>query len=108
MKKRVKKLRETLDMTQEQFGEVLGISKSGVSAIESGNRNLTEKHMERLEEHPDTPVNMEWLETGKGPMLIAEEESNELSQFKAKVICMVAHLTDAEWKVLKKIVDEIK
>lgn len=107
MKKRIKKLRETLDMTQEQMGEVLGISKSGVSAIESGNRNLTEKHMMRLEENPEVPVNVEWLETGKGPMLIPED-NEELSEFKTKFLYMVAHLTDEDWSFLKKLCEQLK
>ena len=40
---RVKEIRKTLDLTMEKFGEKLGVGKTAISNIESGNRNLTEQ-----------------------------------------------------------------
>ena len=120
MKKRIKKLRQELEMTQEEFGEVLGITKSGVSAIESGKRNVTDRHIMLLEANPEIPVNVEWIETGKGPMLIPEEEQAEtdailteeqaeqLSDFKGKFLTMVANMTDEEWLVVEKLCSQLK
>ena len=46
---RIRQLRkEELGMNMEQFGKLLGLSKSGVSEIESGRRNVTEQHIQML------------------------------------------------------------
>ena len=38
---RFKELRKALGLSQEEFGNKIGLSKSGISNIESGTRNVT-------------------------------------------------------------------
>lgn len=45
---RFKKIRILKKMNQEQFGNLIGLSKSGISNIENGIRNVTEKHIKLL------------------------------------------------------------
>lgn len=40
---RVKEVRKSLNLTLEKFGEKLGVGKTAISNIETGNRNLTEQ-----------------------------------------------------------------
>ena len=39
---RVKAIRKELNMTLEQFGEKLGVTKTAISYVENNKRNLTE------------------------------------------------------------------
>ena len=41
--KRVQKVRKTLNINQEKFGEILGVTRATISKIESGERSLTER-----------------------------------------------------------------
>ena len=61
---RVKKVRKTLGLTMEKFGEHLGIKKSAISLIEHGKSNLTDANIRAIcrEFH----VDYIWLTTGEG------------------------------------------
>ncbi len=63
---RFKELRKSLGISQEEFGKKIGLSKSGISNIESGTRNVTDKHIKLV--CSEFPVNEEWLKTGEGEM----------------------------------------
>lgn len=61
-------LRKYLKISQEEMGKALGISKSGVSNIESGQRNVTDKHIKLL--ISSFNVNEKWLRYGIEPMIL--------------------------------------
>lgn len=71
---RIKYLRTTLNISQEQLGQSIGISKSGISAIENGTRNVTEKHIKLIAIAYN--INEEWLRNGTGEIFeqLAEQE----------------------------------
>lgn len=73
MNERIKQLREALGLTQKDFGERLGISGSGVSAIEAGSRSVTDKHILLLES--SLHINPDWLRTGEGEMFVKSDSS---------------------------------
>lgn len=66
--KRFVQLRKALGMSQEEIGNVIGIKRSGVSNIEGGTRDVTEKHIKLLCIGPiqGKYVNEEWLRSGDG------------------------------------------
>lgn len=66
-------LRKACKKTQTDFGKVLGISVSGISAIETGQRSVTEKHLIMLSNWDEYNVNIDWLRTGKGDMFLPDE-----------------------------------
>lgn len=115
MNERLKELRITLKMNQEEFGKWLGISKSGISDIESGRRKVTDQHILMLCSNHD--VNEEWLRTGNGEMFIeltrdeqiehfvGDALKSEDDSFKKKFISMLATLDESEWEVLHKMVE---
>lgn len=60
--KRVKEVRKKLNLSQEEFGNKIGLSKSGISNIEKGTRNVTSKHVKLI--CTIFNVNELWLTTG--------------------------------------------
>lgn len=66
MKDRIYALRKHLDISQTEFGERLGLTKSAISRIESGCNAATEQTMILL--CKEFHVSPEWLRTGEGEM----------------------------------------
>lgn len=67
-KKRFKAVRDYYNLSMGAFGERIGLSASGVSAIEYGTRSLSEKHIKLI--HAAFPeIDEDWLRTGNGEML---------------------------------------
>ena len=62
----MKEIRKTLDLTMEKFGEKLGVGKTAISNIESGNRNLTEQMSKAI--CREYNVNYDYLMYGEGEM----------------------------------------
>ena len=105
---RVKAIRKAKEMSMEQFGERIGnISKSTISNIENGNRNLTDLMLKSI--CSEFNVNEDWLRTGAGGpenMFIPEDMrylntvgrlGNEQNEFKKFCINMQMELPDKYW-----------
>lgn len=85
MKNRVKELRKSLGLSQESFGEKLGVTKSSVSNMESGRFNVTDTIVKLI--CKEFNVNEYWLRDGEGPMFRpVKSVDNELSIEIAKLI----------------------
>ena len=95
---RIKQLRENLGISQEKLGETIGLSKSGISSIENGNRSVTEKHIKLI----STCSEDEELDMYIGRISGGEDK------FKKNLLKALCKLTDEEWNVLKKIIAEMK
>ncbi len=63
---RFKELRKAFGLSQEELGNKIGLSKSGISNIENGTRNVTDKHIKLI--CSEFPINENWLRTGVGEM----------------------------------------
>ncbi len=74
---RFKELRLFCKKSQEEWGKVFGITKSGVSDIERGKRNVTEQHIIMLQNWKEWKINIEWLKTGEGNMFREMPEEEE-------------------------------
>ena len=66
MNRRIKSIRESLNLSQEEMGKAIGLTRSGISNIESGQRAVSERHVKLL--HSAFNVNEHWLRTGEGEM----------------------------------------
>lgn len=66
MHNRIKSLREDLNLSQEAFGAKIGLTRSGVSNIENGQRSVSERHIKLLVSA--FHVSEQWLRTGEGEM----------------------------------------
>jgi transcriptional regulator with XRE-family HTH domain len=65
---RVKKVRESLELTQTQFGEGLGFKWDKVKNIEIGRQKLTAEIALKIQEVYSVDYN--WLMTGEGDMFL--------------------------------------
>lgn len=73
---RIKEVRLLLKMSQEEFGKAIGLSKSGISNIENGEREIRDIYITTL----CTTFNIDvgWLRTGVGePLLVSSVNSYE-------------------------------
>lgn len=71
---RVKTVRKSKEMTMEEFGKRLGVTRTAISNIEKGYRGLTEQMLKSI--CREFSVDEEWLRTGDGdmPQKFSEEE----------------------------------
>jgi transcriptional regulator with XRE-family HTH domain len=70
---RLKLLRHTLDMTQSQFAEIMGITQSTYAYIEKGHRaSITLDQLLILNKKLD--INPNWVLLGEGDMYMSEQK----------------------------------
>ena len=97
MNNRFKEIREKLGFSQEKFGEIIGLSKSGISNIESGQRNVTDKHIKLLSS--ELNINPDWLRTGEGEMF------NESDEFSLDEYAKQNGMSEMDLKIIKGFLD---
>lgn len=69
---RIKKVRNSFDLTLEKFGEKLGVGKTAISKLEKDERNLTDQMAKSI--CREFNINEEWLRTESGDMKISVED----------------------------------
>lgn len=118
MKERLKQLRKTLDLTQQEFAEKLGIKRSTMATYESGRNEPIDAVISLICREFD--VNEHWLRTGTGEMFTHQTDDEQLTSFivkilankstsfKRKFISMLSALDESDWDVLEKMVTLLK
>ena len=110
---RIRELRKSLNMTMEQFGEKIGVTKSTISNIESGNRNATEHMVKSI--CREFNVDYIWLTTGEGEMLLySDDDMLETidrimlgeNEFHKNLFKTFAKLDEEELLALERIIDK--
>lgn len=118
MRERIVELRKILGLTQQQFGDKLGIKRGTVANYEVG-RNLPSKAVMRLicEEFG---INRQWLEQGTGPIFIPERQTAEIKKmanyylaqesdsFRSRLISVISELSEEQLEVLAFIAAKIR
>ena len=111
--KRIKELRNALNLNQTNFGEQLGLKQTTIAGYENNHRELTDRTISDICRVFN--VNEEWLRTGDGPMFRPKKGlDNELAEHIADLIKTDDELTKAfilellklsseEMEVIKKI-----
>lgn len=69
---RIKKLRKTLSLTLEKFGQRIGVGKSTISDLENGRRSLSEHMTKSI--CREFSVDYMWLTTGEGEMFVESDD----------------------------------
>lgn len=115
MNNRIRSVRKKVDLTQEAFGAKLGITKSSVSLLESGRNNPSDQTIKLI--CKEFGISYQWLVNGVGEMesddsmeaqAIVDSVMTSDDDFAKSVLVAFAKLGEDEWKVVKKIIDEIK
>lgn len=78
MKDQVRALRKSLNLSQEEFAESIGLTKNYISLVETGKRSLADRTIRDICRMYS--VNEHWLRTGEGEPYIkgSEDELAEL------------------------------
>lgn len=115
MKERLKKLRKTLDLTQQEFADKLKVPRNTIGGYEVGKSNPSDAAVNNICNIFN--VNEDWLRTGNGEMFIeltrdeqienfvGDALKSEDDSFKKKFISMLAALDESDWEVLQKMVE---
>ena len=105
MKDRIKLIRSTLNLTQQEFATRIGLKQNSVAAIESG-RPTSEQTIFAI--CREFNVNESWLRTGEGEMLNAPSNAPmdiRMSAVKERIIGAVTIMSedDAEniWQLIQ-------
>lgn len=114
---RVKEVRNSLDLTLEKFGEKLGVTKTAISRIEKGERNLTDQMFKSI--CREFGVREEWLRTGDGEPFGSQTRNQEIQafanevmsdedeSFRKRVVGALAKLDLDDWEVLERLAKNI-
>lgn len=114
MNERLKKLRKTLDMTQQEFADRIGIARGNIGAYEVGKNAPSDAVISLI--CREFNVNEDWLRDGTGEMFIEQTRDEQISSFigsiqssdddsfKKRFISMLSALDESEWEVLEKMV----
>lgn len=115
MNNRLTELRKALNLSMEKFGSRIGVSRSGISKMESGNSGMSEQTIISI--CREFGVDEEWLRTGKGDMFVELDRDEEITvwaskitrsdfdkQFVPEFVHMLSKLDEKDWETLEKIV----
>lgn len=115
MKERLRKLRKTLDLTQQEFADKLKVPRNTIGGYEVGKSNPSDAAVNNICNIFN--VNEEWLRTGNGEMFIeltrdeqiehfvGDALKSEDDSFKKRFISMLAALDESDWEVLQKMME---
>lgn len=119
MNERLKELRWSLGMSQEEFGKLLEISNTSVADLESGRRRITDKHIKRLAAYAEALINTEWLQTGEGTMFLPMDKEEQVRRFvesvltkkgdsfKKRMLIVLSELSDEHLEVLEEVINKL-
>lgn len=117
MNERLKKLRKSLDLTQQKFADIVGVKQNTVAQYEMGRNEPIDSVISLI--CREFNVNEEWLRTGNGEMFIQIDKDDELmmwagrlllnesDSFKKRFVGVLSTLTESDWDTLKKIAEAL-
>ena len=113
MNERLKELRTELNLSMEKFASKIGVTRSAISRLESGNINFTEQML--LSICREFRVNYFWLTEGKGEMFVGtpqtavEEIAEEynLDETDKKIIEKYLELDPEHRKIIKNFLKDV-
>lgn len=112
MKDRIKTLRKTLKMTQQEFADRIGIKRNTVGLYEIGQSGISDTVIRAI--CREFGVNEEWLRTGSGEMFREVDTEARFSEwagrvlagrdetFQKRFVTMMMSLTEDQWRLLEE------
>lgn len=114
---RIRLLRkEHLQITQEEFGKPLGLSRANIANIEAGRIAVTERVISSICRAFN--ASEDWIKTGSGDPFIPMTREEQIEDFmgdvlrgepsfKMRLISALAKLSEEDWIMLEKKLKEI-
>lgn len=117
MNERIKEVRKSLGLTQQEFADRIGVKRNTVATYEGG-RNIPIDSVVSLI-CKEFNVNEEWLRTGEGEMFqdlsqgelaarVVGEALADDNKFIQSVFISLGKLTPTEWKVVEKFITSVE
>ncbi len=113
MKDRIKKIRKSFGLTQQEFADRIGIKRGGVANYEVGRNEPADSVISLI--CREFNINEQWIRRGTGEMFVTMEMDERISSFvgsiqagsedsfKKRFISMLSELDESEWKALEKM-----
>ena len=111
---RIKQIRSSKKLTQDDFAEIIGLTKNFISLIETGNRTPSDRTISDI--CRVFHVNESWLRTGDGEMFRPVNRDAELAAFlgdimkdedddyRRRLLSVLQRLDRIEdWELLEKV-----
>ena len=114
---RIRKLRKTLDLTQQAFADRLNIKRNTVATYEAGKSNPSDAAINLI--CREFNVSEEWLRTGEGEMFRELSRDQELANFfwdvlrgesddfRKRFISMLSRLDTTDWEALGRMAEKL-
>lgn len=113
MKERIRKLRRTLDLTQQEFSDRIGMKRNTVANYETGRNEPSASVISLICREFD--VNEEWLRTGEGEVFVQRTRNQIITDFlgdvikdddsfKKRFVEALAALDVEDWEYLEKLI----
>ncbi len=100
MNLRLKKIRKNLKLTQDAFGERLGITGSAISKLESGASGITEQLIKSI--CKEFHVDYVWFTTGKGDDMFFQDDGDNIDLMLDDLLADEDELVRNVFKMFKK------
>ena len=113
MNSRIKKIRVANGMTQQEFADRIGCSRSGLANYESGRNEPINPVITAI--CREFNINESWLRTGEGEMMkpvnrdaeiasfMGDVMRGESDDFRRRLVAVLAKLDASEWELLEKM-----
>lgn len=117
MNERIKKLRRSLDLTQQEFADRIGIKRGAIANYEIGRNTPADSVISLI--CREFNVSENWLRTGTGEMFLPADRNADIARltkqlldeeddsFKNRFISMLANLSVEEWEFLERRAREL-
>ncbi len=115
--KRIKQIRNSKKLTQDEFADILGLTKNFISLIETGNRTPSDRTISDI--CREFNISEVWLRTGEGEMLtpisrdaeiaafLGDVMRGEKEDFRRRLVSVLARLEPAEWELLANMAQRL-
>ena len=111
MQNRIKQIRKATGLTQQEFADRLGISRSNIATYETREGNISDATIKLI--CREFRINETWLRTGEGEMRLPVNRDQAITDFMAdilkgtpdfrtKLVGVLARLSVDEWDMLER------
>lgn len=112
MKERIKAVQQHTKMTQTAFADKIGISRTALQKLQSGENNPSEQTIRAI--CREFNIRRQWLEEGIGDMFVPEAEDDQIieeafaqrSEF-VKALFKAITKTPGGWELMEQLAENI-
>lgn len=113
MNERLKKIRKTLDLTQQEFANRIGIARGNIASYEVGKNSISDAVISLI--CREFCVNEKWLRYGEGDMFNSSDDEYIAiidrimageNEFAKNIFKTFAMFDEADWNALNRMIEK--